>query len=56
MRTTCVTIMVIFFKVLDHSYVKFLSQQLQSTLTTAFERHFTTEGFMDMDQQKCQDT
>ena len=31
-----------------------LSQQLQRTLTTAFERHLTTEDFTDMDQHRCQ--
>ena len=31
-----------------------LSQQLQGTLTTALERHFTIEDFTDMDQHKCE--
>ena len=29
---------------------KVLSQQLQGTLATASERHFTVEDFTDMDQ------
>ena len=29
---------------------KVLSQQLQGTLTAAFERHFTIEHFVEMDQ------
>ena len=29
---------------------KVLSQQLQGTLTTAFERYFKVEDFTDMDQ------
>ena len=31
---------------------KVLSQQLQGTLTTAFERHFTIEDFTDVDQHR----
>ena len=59
MRTTSVAVMVIFFgsvipKLLDHSYVQILSQQLRGTLTTAFEIHLTIEDFMDMDQHLCQ--
>ena len=30
-----------------------LSQQLRGTLTTAFERYFTDEDFMDIDQHTC---
>ena len=33
--------------------IKVLSQQLPSTLTTAFERHRTIEDFMDMVQHRC---
>ena len=34
---------------------KVLRQQLRGTLTTAFERHLTTEDdFTDMDQHRCQ--
>ena len=55
MRTTCVTVMVIFFRMyLTTAMLKVFSQQLQGTTTTAFERHFTIEDFMDMDQHKCQ--
>ena len=58
MRTTSVTVMVIFLsKVSFRKYTamfKVLSQQLGSTLTTAFERHVATEGFTDMDQHRCQ--
>ena len=55
MRTTCVAVMVIFFrKYLITAIFRVLSQQLQGTLTTAFERHLTIEDFMDMDQHKCQ--
>ena len=57
MRTTSFAVMVFCFsKVLDHiSFkIKILSQQLQGTLTTAFERHFTNEDFTDMDQHICQ--
>ena len=47
--------MVIFFRMyLTTAMLKVLSEQLQGTMTTAFERHFTTEDFMDMDQHKCQ--
>ena len=34
--------------------LKVLSQQLQGTLTTTFERHFTNEDFMEMDRRKFQ--
>ena len=34
--------------------LKVLSQQLQGTLTTTFERHFTNEDFMEMDRHKFQ--
>ena len=44
-----------FFESTITAMFKVLSQQLQGTLTTAFERHFTIEGFMDMNQHKCQD-
>ena len=59
MRTTSVAVMVIFFgsvfpKLLDHSYVQILSQQLRGTLTAAFEIHLTIEDFMVMDQHLCQ--
>ena len=41
--------MVIFFrKYLTPAKFKFPSQQLQSTLTTAFERHFAIEDFTDI--------
>ena len=47
--------MVIFFRMyLTTAMLKVFSQQLQGTMTTAFERHFTIEDFMDMDQHKCQ--
>ena len=47
--------MVIFFRMyLTTAMLKVLSEQLQGTMTTAFERHFTIEDFMDMDQHKCQ--
>ena len=43
--------MVIFFRMyLTTAMLKVLSEQLQGTMTTAFERHFTIEDFMDMDQ------
>ena len=32
---------------------KVLSQQLQGTLTTAFDRHLAMEDFTDMDQHRC---
>ena len=32
--------------------LKVLSQQLQDTLTTAFERHPPIEDFINMDQQR----
>ena len=32
---------------------KVVPQQLQGTLTTAFERHPTIEDFTDMDQHRC---
>ena len=57
-RTTSVVVMVIFFsKVSFRNYLitailKVLSQKLWGTLTTAFERHLTTEDFMDMDQHR----
>ena len=55
MRTTCVAIIVIFFrKYLITAMFKVLSKQLQGTLTTAFERHFTNKDFMDMDQHEYQ--
>ena len=55
MRTTCVTIMAVFFrKYLITPMFKVLSQQLQGTLTAAFERHFTIEDFIVMNQHKCQ--
>ena len=40
-------------RVLDHSYVKVLSQQLQDTLAMAYERHPPIEDFTDMDQRRC---
>ena len=50
MRTNFVTVMVIisevpFQKLLDISYFQSF-QQLQSTLTTAFERHLSVEDFI----------
>ena len=54
-----------FWNVLDHSYIQrserylitamfnVLSQQLRGTLTTAFERQFTAEDFMEMDKQNA---
>ena len=33
--------------------LKVLSQQLQDTLTTEFERHPPVEDFTDMDRQRC---
>ena len=33
---------------------KVLSQQLQDTLTMAYERHPPVEDFTDMDQRRCQ--
>ena len=44
-----------FRKSLITTMFKVLSQQLRDTLTTAFERHPTIEGFTDMDQHRCQD-
>ena len=32
---------------------KVLFQQLQDTLTMAYERHPPVEGFTDMDQRRC---
>ena len=55
MRTISVAAMIIFlWKVSFQKYLitamfKVLSQQLRGTLTTAFERHLTTEDFPDMD-------
>ena len=52
MKTTSVVVM--FFsesiipKVLDHSYVQSSLSTFTSNLTTAFERHLTTEYFMDI--------
>ena len=50
--------MVIISKVLFRNYLisamfKVLSQQLQGTLTTAFEIYFTVEDFKDVDQHRC---
>ena len=58
MRKTSVAVMVIFFpkvsfrKYLITAIFKVFSQQLQGTLTTAFERHLPTED-LDMDQHRC---
>ena len=41
----------LFWNLLDSSCFQ-SSQQLQGTLTTAFERHLTVENFKDMDQHK----
>ena len=59
MRTTSVAVMVIFSKVSFRKYLitvmfKVFPQQLQGTLTRAFERHLTNEGFKDIDQHRCQ--
>ena len=55
MRTTSVAVMVTFFRnYLITAMFKVLSQQLQGTLTTAFERHLTIEDFIVMDQHQCQ--
>ena len=58
MRTITVTVVAIISKVLSESYLisamfKVFSQQLRGTLTIAFERHLTVEGFMDMDKHTC---
>ena len=59
MRTTSATVMVNFFskglfpKYLIVAMFKAPSQQLQDTLTTAFERHPLTEDFTDMYQRRC---
>ena len=56
---TYVAVMVKFFsKVLFRKYLitaifKVLSQQLQDTMTIAYERHPSTEDFTDMDQRWC---
>ena len=55
MRTTCVAVVVTFFRnYLITAMFKVPSQQLQGTLTMAFEKHFTIEDFIVMDQYKCQ--
>ena len=43
-----------FRKYLITAFLKVLFQQLEGTLTTAFERHFTIENFIDMDHHKYQ--
>ena len=42
-----------FRKYLITAMFKVLSQQLQDTLTTTFERHPPTEDFTVMDQHRC---
>ena len=42
-----------FCKYLITAMLKVLSEQLQDTLTTAFERHPPIEDFTDMDRQRC---
>ena len=53
MKTTSVVVMIFFQKVSFRKYLitamfKFLYKQSRVNLTTAFERHFTTEYFMDI--------
>ena len=56
MRMTSVAVVIIFlWKVLFRKYLItamfiVLSEQLQGTLTSAFERHLTTEDFTDMNR------
>ena len=56
MKTTSATVIVIFLEsareLLDHSYVKFSSQQLKGTLKTASWCP-TVEDFMEIDQDTC---
>ena len=42
-----------FRKHLITAMFKFLSQQLQETLTMAYERHPQIEDFTEMDQRRC---
>ena len=42
-----------FRKYLITAMLKVLSEQLQDTLTTAFERHPPIEDFTDMDRKRC---
>ena len=42
-----------FRKYLITAMFKVLSQQLQDTLTMAYERHPPVEDFTDMDQRRC---
>ena len=42
-----------FRKYLITAMFKVLSQQLQDTLTMAYERHRPVEDFTDMDQRRC---
>ena len=42
-----------FESVILQAMLKVLSQQLQDTLTTEFERHPPVEDFADMDRQRC---
>ena len=59
MRTISVAVVIIFlWKVSFQKYLitaisKVLSEQLQGTLTTAFERHLAIEDFTGMDQHRC---
>ena len=53
MKTTSVTVMFFFSKVSFRMYLitaifKVLYDQLRGTLTTAFERHLTTDDFTDI--------
>ena len=48
------TLKVPFWEYLITGMFKVLSQQLRGTLATAFEKHVTTEYFIDMDKHRCQ--
>ena len=53
MRTTSIAVMIIFLWKGSFRKFKVLSEKLQSTLTTGFERHITIKDFTDMDQHRC---
>ena len=53
MRTSSVTVMVIFFSKVSFWKYKVLPQRLRGILTTIFERHLPVEDFTDMDQHRC---
>ena len=53
MRTTSITVMIIFLWKVSFRKFKVLSEKLQGTLTTGFERHITIKDFTDMDQHRC---